>query len=121
MISCFGTHLSQAQNNEEVKTIFENEDNSALLFETGYHKPLSQLEIDDVEGLRAALTNYHCIIKVKAAMHQFLEGLQMGGVAEYTRTHPQLLKPFLQHIPLKVHEVVPALPRNAYRYPFAIC
>ena len=61
------------------------------MFETGYDKPLSQLQKDDVESLQAALTDYHCMIKVKAAMDQFLEGLQMGGVADYIKTHPQLL------------------------------
>ena len=27
--------------------------------------------------------NYHCMVKAKAAMDQFLRGLEMGGVAEY--------------------------------------
>ena len=55
-------------------------------------------------SLQAALTDYHCMIKVKAAMDQFLEGLQMGGVADYIKTHPQLLEPFLHHIPQKIDQ-----------------
>ena len=38
--------------------IFENEENSTLLFETGYEKPLHQLGLDDVSGVKAALTDY---------------------------------------------------------------
>lgn len=48
-----------------MKGIFDNEENSTLLFETGYDKPIKQLELDDVEGLKAALTDYHCMVKVK--------------------------------------------------------
>ena len=85
-----------------MKGIFDNEENSTLLFETGYDKPIRELELDDVEGLKAALTDYHCMVKVKAAMDQFLEGLHMGGVAEYVKSHLELLKPLLQHTPQRV-------------------
>ena len=41
---------------------------------------------------------YHCMIKVKAAMDQFMEGLDMGGIADYVRTHLDLIRPLLQHM-----------------------
>lgn len=96
----------EAKNGDGIKVIFEDEENSTLLFETGYDKPLNQLELDDVEGIKAALTDYHCMVKVKAAMDQFLDGLHMGGVAEYVKSHLHLLKPLLQHVP---HRVDPGL------------
>ena len=74
------------------------------MFETGYDKPLTQLDKEDAEGLRGALTDYHCMVKVKAAMDQFSRGLEMGGVAEYIKSHLLLLKPLLQHIPQKIDQ-----------------
>ena len=33
-------------------------------------------------SVKAALTNYHCMVKVRAAMDQFLEGLDVVGVVQ---------------------------------------
>ena len=43
-----------------------------------------------MECVKAALT---CMVNVKAAMDQFLKGLDMGGVEDYIKSHMQLLKP----------------------------
>ena len=45
-----------------------------------------------MEGPKLASTNYHCMVKAKTAMDEFLRGLEMGGVADITKSHLQLLK-----------------------------
>ena len=35
---------------------------------------------------------YHCIFKIKAAMDQFLEGLEAGGVLGALRNHSDVMK-----------------------------
>ena len=41
----------------------------------------------------SSITDYHCLTKVKAAMDQFIEGLDAGGVLRCIKTNPQPLKP----------------------------
>lgn len=65
----------------------------------GYDKPSHILGLLDVVDIRAAITDYHCMMKVKAAMDQFVEGLDMGGIADYVKTHLDLIRPLLQYIP----------------------
>ena len=43
--------------------------------ETGYSKPLQCLAISDATYINEVLKNFHCIIKVKAEIDQFIEGL----------------------------------------------
>ena len=40
----------------------------ALLFEAGYSKPLNGLTVEDKVTQSNMLLNYHCMVKVKAAM-----------------------------------------------------
>ena len=63
------------------------------LHQSGYRKPLCCLDLNDKGTLKSALLDYHCLIKVKAAMDQFCEGLQQVGVLQLVKTHPSILKP----------------------------
>ena len=51
----------------------------------------------------ALLTDYHCMVKVKAEMDQFLEGLDIAGVAVNVKSQPHIMKPAFQYVP---HETV---------------
>ena len=63
------------------------------LHQSGYRKPLCRLDLNDKVTLKSALVDYHCLLKVKAAMDQFCDGLQQVGVLQLARTHPKVLKP----------------------------
>ena len=90
--------LFDASVDHEVQAIFFDDDNANLLLETGCDKPMQTLGLQDISDVRAAMTDYHCMLKVKAAMDQFMEGLDMGGVAEYVKSHLHLMKPFLHGV-----------------------
>ena len=91
--------LSDAKDHE-IQAIFYVEDNATFLLETGYHKPLHTLKLHDVTDMCALLTDYYCM--VKAEMDQFLEGLDMAGVAIYVKSHPHIMKPLLQYVPQSI-------------------
>ena len=63
------------------------------LHQNGYRKPLCRLDLNDKNTLKSALVDYHCLLKVKAAMDQFCDGLQQVGVLQLVRTHSKLFKP----------------------------
>jgi len=52
---------------------------------------LSSLKVRDREYLIALLLDYHCIIKPKAAIDQFIEGLQCSGIMHYVKCYPDVL------------------------------
>ena len=66
-----------------------------MLFDTGYRKPICQLTVLVKSGVRLALLDYHCMLKVKASMHQFMEGLKELHVLDLIKKYPELTKPFL--------------------------
>ena len=51
----------------------ENYLNQSALLETGDMKPFTSLTIQDKEDTVSTFINYHCLIKPKVAMDQFLE------------------------------------------------
>lgn len=69
------------------------EEYEALLLETGFNKPLFSLKLSDVEVIQMSLLDYHCIVKVKALMDQFKEGLDQVGLCKFVKSHPDELKP----------------------------
>ena len=48
--------------------------------------------MEDKETVNGVLVNYHCMVKPKAAMDQFIEGLDRLEVTRLVRTHPTLAK-----------------------------
>ena len=77
-----------------MKMLFAIDEVSALLLETGYRKPVSSLSLQDIPTLRAAIVDYHCLLKAKAAMDQFADSLQVLKVLDLIRKYPELAKPF---------------------------
>ena len=65
-----------------------------MLFDTGYRKPICQLTVLDKSGVRLSLLDYHCMLKVKASMDQFMEGLKELHVLDLIKKYPELTKPF---------------------------
>ena len=63
------------------------------LHQSGYRKPLCRLDLNDKSTLKSALVDYHCVLKVKAAMDQFCEGLKEVGVLQLMKMHPSIFKP----------------------------
>ena len=57
------------------------EANQDAIAATGCSKVLSKITLQDSHELRSILIDYHCILKCKAAMDQFLEGLNDGGIS----------------------------------------
>ena len=50
------------------------------LVQTGFRKSVTCLTLDDAPSVSNALVEYHCMIKVKAAMDQFKNGLNALGL-----------------------------------------
>ena len=86
--------LDEAENDDDVKLILAVDEIAGLVLETGYRKPFVKLTMADKSELKAAMVDYHCMIKVKAAMDQYLEGLQNLKVLELVRKFPSLSRPF---------------------------
>ena len=61
-----------------------------IIFATGYSKVSSKLSLHDREELCSILIDYHCILKTKAAMDHFLEGLSLGGLSKNVLQIPSL-------------------------------
>ena len=85
--------LDHAENDDDVKMIFFVDEVSALLTETSYRKPLINLTLSDRSNLKSVLVDYHCMLKAKAAMDQFSEGLQRLQRHDLIQRFPSLLKP----------------------------
>lgn len=66
-----------------------------LLMTTGFQKPICRLEVEDRDCIRGALVDYHCLLKVKAEIDQFTEGLEDVGVLRFLRESPEVLKPLI--------------------------
>ena len=88
------------QNEQELVELFNDPLLEGLLLETGYSKPLTMLHMDDQNGIISSVIDYHCMIKVKAAIDQFTEGLKEGSVYDSLMAYPDLFMPFfvLDHL-----------------------
>ena len=71
--------MTEAENDDDIKLCFSIDEGASLLNETGYHKAVCSLKLSDRPALLGALLDYHLMIKVKAEMDQFKEGLQTLG------------------------------------------
>ena len=55
------------------------------IFEAGCSKLISSFTVEDKAILSNMLLNYYCLVKRKAAMDQFLDGLQYLSLLDYMR------------------------------------
>lgn len=86
-----------AKCDEDIKAAFNDEISAGLIVECGLTGPL-QFKKDE---LLSILLDYHLMIKAKAAMDQFLDGLKTLGVLEAVRDNPKVFQDFF------VYKVVP--------------
>ncbi len=70
------------------------EEATGLLLETGFRIAICRLVLSDKASLRYTLVDYHCMLKVKACMDQFAEGLEELDVLDIIRKHPDAMRPF---------------------------
>ena len=82
--------------------MFDDEEFFALIFETGYRKALTAIQLDDREELVLTLRQYHTVIRDQVELDQFVDGLNAYAFLSIIRQYPQLLKPLLvsQEVPL---------------------
>ena len=57
----------------------------SMLLEAGFSKPFTKLTLEDKSNVYSVLINYHCMTKVKAAMDQYIDGLESLDVLESVR------------------------------------
>ena len=84
--------IESAACEDEIRAIF-NEENSILLFDTGFRKPTSTLTISDKNTICASLKLFYTITRSLPELEQFLQGLGDTMVAMLV-TSPEVWKPF---------------------------
>jgi len=84
--------MEKAETDDDLRNTFEMDEATELLLASGFRKPISSLIVQDKEKLRSSLIDYHCMLKVKAALDQFCEGLKCVGVMEIMVKHPNMFK-----------------------------
>ena len=51
------------------------------------------LTVSDKAHLKSALLDYHCMVKVKAEMDQFSDGMQTLQVLDFIKLYPEQMRP----------------------------
>ena len=82
--------MTEAENDDDIKLCFSIDEGASLLNETGYRKAVCSLKLSDRPAVLGALLDYHLMIKVKAEMDQFKEGLQTLGYLEALQSNPSI-------------------------------
>ena len=81
---------------EAIRSVFEEDDATMdLLLTTGFQKPVCALEVEDRSSIRSALVDYHCLIRVKAEMDQFRDGLTDVGITDFLKQYSDITRPLL--------------------------
>ena len=94
--------MTNAENDAEIQATYAIDEAQSLLSEAGFFKPLIRLTMGDQSQLSSVLISYHCMTKVKAAMDQFVEGLESLGVLECIRSNPEKWKVFFMDVSITV-------------------
>ncbi len=69
----------------------------SLLTLACYSKQPTYLTVSDKGEIAETLINFHCIMKVKAGMDQFLSSLNAVGLLNYLYSRPEVMKPLITH------------------------
>ncbi len=64
------------------------DETQSMLLEAGFSKPFTKITLEDKSNVCSVLINYHCMTKVKAAMDQYIDGLESLDVLESVRREP---------------------------------
>lgn len=65
---------------------------AVCLIQCGITKPLTQLKIDVVPNLVQSIALQATVLKVKAALDQFMDGLKEAGLLSSIQEYPHLFK-----------------------------
>ena len=77
----------------ELRSTLSIDEAISLLQETGFRKPVCMLTVSDKAHLKSALLDYHCMVKVKAEMDQFSDGMQTLQVLDFIKLYPEQMRP----------------------------
>ena len=91
--------LRAATTDMGVKAVFRDESHSKLIEETGFKKPLDLLHLEDV-GDVVEMLRAHSVLRVKAELDQFTDGLRCCGVLGAVREHSSLMSSLFTHCPV---------------------
>lgn len=81
--------------------VFDDSDHELILLETGYRKSVQSLTLSDRPRLVKNLKLY-ALVRSKAELDQFCEGLRECGVLEAVRQHPAVMEPYFLHMPMEL-------------------
>ncbi|XP_019858492.1 PREDICTED: uncharacterized protein LOC109586727 isoform X2 [Amphimedon queenslandica] len=84
--------LDTADSKDDIQAVFQVDEATEFLYATGYTKPVLNLGLDNKDNIQSILVAYHCFLKVKSEMDQFIEGLCVTGVLDFVRESPSVLK-----------------------------
>ena len=79
--------MDNTETDDDMIMVFSIDETASLLLETGFRKAVCKLTISDRPVVRAAIMDYYCMIKVKASMDQFVQGLQELKIMDYVKAH----------------------------------
>ena len=79
----------------EMIQVFQEDDSKNLLVECGFLNPVNSFDLKPV--IISTLLDYHLMLKVKAAMDQFIEGLENPGTLKEIRKSPSLFQHYFLH------------------------
>ncbi|XP_064389314.1 uncharacterized protein LOC135337323 isoform X2 [Halichondria panicea] len=85
--------INDADTDEKLRLIFEDDEKVGLVCDTGYSKALCLASMADKDGIKNALRDYHSLIKIKAELDQFTEGLHTCEVLKYVQNYSDLMQP----------------------------
>ncbi len=85
--------VMNSEDDHQLQATLSIDEVSDLVAETGYSKPLANVNMDNREELVNSLTLYHLMIKAKSSIDQFIEGLRNVGLLRFIRDDPEIWKP----------------------------
>ena len=69
-------------------------DNLDAVADTGFSKPISAIKMEDADVIFHCIALHHTILKSKAELDDLCSGLDVLGVRDMIKNHPDLLRPF---------------------------
>ena len=79
------------ETSEKLKEVFSDESAANILLESGFTKPV---DINYKEKIITCIVDYNCMLKVKGAMDQFLDGMCTFQVNTLVKEYPTEMKQF---------------------------
>ena len=86
--------IADAENDSELQATLAIDEVQNIILETGFRKPFKNIALEDIEQITNLLVSYFCGTKVKAAMDQFVEGLESMDIIKRVRNDPSKWKKF---------------------------